>query len=152
MYISFYIYKAYNLFYVSLLRCVGWGWVRLVRRPGMGLLNQPRMLDDDECGAVGGMTVDRGNRSAMIKPVPVSICPPQIPRVELGSNPARRGEKLANNHLSYDKACLKYLTSKFSIPRVCFHRFISTVRLCAFPPNNASTSWRNFTTLGMNIM
>jgi hypothetical protein len=54
--------------------------VRLVRRPLFGLLYQLRMIDD-ECGAVGGMRIDRGKRSTRRKPVPVSLCPPQIPHV-----------------------------------------------------------------------
>jgi hypothetical protein len=40
-----------------------------------GLLYQPLMLDDDECGAVGGMSGSE-NRSTPRKPAPVSICPP----------------------------------------------------------------------------
>jgi hypothetical protein len=35
--------------------------------------------DDDECELVGGMRIDGGNRSSRIKPVPVPLCPPQIP-------------------------------------------------------------------------
>jgi hypothetical protein len=35
--------------------------------------------DDDDCGAVGGMRIGRGNRSTQRKPAPVPICPPQIP-------------------------------------------------------------------------
>jgi hypothetical protein len=34
----------------------------------------PRLMDDDECGAVGGM-IDRGNRSTRRKPTPVPLCP-----------------------------------------------------------------------------
>jgi hypothetical protein len=34
-------------------------------------------LDDDECGAVGGM-VGKGNRSTRRKPAPVPLCPPQL--------------------------------------------------------------------------
>jgi hypothetical protein len=57
-----------------------WGeTVPLVRRPIIGLLYQPRVIDD-ECGAVGGMRIGRGNRSARRKPSPVPLCPPQIPR------------------------------------------------------------------------
>jgi hypothetical protein len=52
--------------------------VHLIRRPLFGLLYQPRMMDDDVCGAVGGMN-DRRNRSTQRKPSPVSLCPPQIP-------------------------------------------------------------------------
>jgi hypothetical protein len=40
----------------------------------IGLLYQPRMIDDDECGAVGGI-IGRGNRSTRRKPDPVPLCP-----------------------------------------------------------------------------
>jgi hypothetical protein len=73
----------------------------LARRPLTGLLYQPLMIDDDvcirvghkagpctatfndidddECGAVGGMRIDRGNGSTRRKPTTVTLCPPQIP-------------------------------------------------------------------------
>jgi hypothetical protein len=57
---------------------VGWDWVHLVRRPLTGLLYQPWMKDD-ECGAVGGIRIGRGNRSTRRKRSPVPICPSQIP-------------------------------------------------------------------------
>jgi hypothetical protein len=41
-----------------------------------GLLYQPQMLDDGDCGAIGGMKIGRGNRN---KPAPAPLCPPQIP-------------------------------------------------------------------------
>jgi hypothetical protein len=44
----------------------------------VGLLYQPRMIDDDY-EAVGRMRIGRGNRSTRRKPAPVSLCPPQIP-------------------------------------------------------------------------
>jgi hypothetical protein len=44
----------------------------------VGLLYQPRMIDDDDdYGAVGGM-IGRGNRSTRRKPAPVPLPPPQI--------------------------------------------------------------------------
>jgi hypothetical protein len=58
---------------------VGWDWVHLVRRPLFDLLYQPRMIDDDECGAAGRTRIGRGNRSTRIKSAPVPLCPPQIP-------------------------------------------------------------------------
>jgi hypothetical protein len=61
-----------------LLSLVGWDWVHLVRRPLIGLLYQPQIIDD-ECGAVGGIRICRGNRSNCRKPAPVPLCPPQIP-------------------------------------------------------------------------
>jgi hypothetical protein len=44
----------------------------------VGLLYQPRMIDDDYV-AVGGMRIGRGNRSTRRKPAPVPLCSPQIP-------------------------------------------------------------------------
>jgi hypothetical protein len=64
-------------FFVNFLG-VGWDWVHLVCRPLTGLLYQPR-IDDDECGAVSGMRIGRGNQNTRIKPAPVPLSPPQIP-------------------------------------------------------------------------
>jgi hypothetical protein len=59
---------------------VGWDWVHLLRGPLIGPFYQTRMIDDDdECGAVGGMRIERGNRSTRRKP---AICPPQIPHYQ----------------------------------------------------------------------
>jgi hypothetical protein len=44
-----------------------------------GLLYQPRMIGDGDCGGIGGMKIGRGNRSTRRKPVPAPLCPPQIP-------------------------------------------------------------------------
>jgi hypothetical protein len=63
------------------VRIVSLGGVRLspLGTPAsVGLLYQPLMIDDDY-GAVGGMRIGRGNRSTRRKPVPVPLCPPQIP-------------------------------------------------------------------------
>jgi hypothetical protein len=77
--------------------------VHLVCWPLTGLFHQPRMIYDDECGAVGGMIIGRGNRRTLRKPAPVPLCPSQIP-LDLGSNPGRRGGKPATNRLSYGAA------------------------------------------------
>jgi hypothetical protein len=44
-----------------------------------GLLYQPQMIDDDDCGAIGAMKIGRGSRSTRRKPAPAPLCPPQIP-------------------------------------------------------------------------
>jgi hypothetical protein len=44
-----------------------------------GLLYQPQMTNDGDCGAIGGMKIGRGNRSTRRKPAPAPLCPPQIP-------------------------------------------------------------------------
>jgi hypothetical protein len=61
---------------------VSWGGVRLSPLGTFvtnGLLYQPRMTDDDECGTAGGMRIGRGNQSTRRKPAPVPLYPPQIP-------------------------------------------------------------------------
>jgi hypothetical protein len=40
---------------------------------------QPQMIDEDDCGAIGGMKIGRGNRSTRRKLAPAPFCPPQIP-------------------------------------------------------------------------
>jgi hypothetical protein len=50
-----------------------------VLRPLFGLLYQPQMIDEDDCGAIGGMTIGRGNQNTRRKPAPVQRYPPQIP-------------------------------------------------------------------------
>jgi hypothetical protein len=37
------------------------------------------MIDEDDCGAIGGMKIGRVNRSTRRKPAPAPLCPPQIP-------------------------------------------------------------------------
>jgi hypothetical protein len=56
-----------------------WHWVHLVRRPLIGLLYQPRLTGNVECGAVGEMRNGWGNRSTPRKNAPVPLCLPQIP-------------------------------------------------------------------------
>jgi hypothetical protein len=67
-------------------------WVHFVGRPLFGLLYQPRMIGDDESGAVSGMS-GRGNQSTRRKPAPV-LWP------EPSTNPGRRSGMLATNRLS----------------------------------------------------
>jgi hypothetical protein len=50
-----------------------------------GLLYQPQMIDDDDCGATDGMKIGRGNRGTRRKPAPAPLCPPQIPDEQTGA-------------------------------------------------------------------
>jgi hypothetical protein len=36
------------------------------------------MIDDGDCGAIGGLTIGRRNRSTWRKPAPAPLCPPKI--------------------------------------------------------------------------
>jgi hypothetical protein len=44
-----------------------------------GLLYKLQMIDEGDCGAIGGMKIGRGNRSTRRKPTSAPLCPPQIP-------------------------------------------------------------------------
>jgi hypothetical protein len=48
-----------------------------------GLLYKPQMIDEGDCGAIGGMKIVRGNRSTRRKPAPAPFCPPQIPHDQI---------------------------------------------------------------------
>jgi hypothetical protein len=56
---------------------VSWSGVRLSPL-GTSATNWPIRMIDDECGAVGGMIIGKGNRSTRRKPAPIPLCPPQI--------------------------------------------------------------------------
>jgi hypothetical protein len=43
------------------------------------LLYKPQMIDEGDCGAIGGIKIGRGNRGTRRKPAPAPLCPPQIP-------------------------------------------------------------------------
>jgi hypothetical protein len=45
-----------------------------------GLLYKPQIIDEDDCGAIGGIKIVRGNRSTRRKPAQAPLCPSQIPR------------------------------------------------------------------------
>jgi hypothetical protein len=68
------------------------------------LLYHPQMIDDDdeECGAVGGMIIGRGNRSTRIKPAAAPLCPPLIPYDHTRAR--TRPGKPETNRLSYGTA------------------------------------------------
>jgi hypothetical protein len=40
------------------------------------------MIDEGDCGAIGGMKIGWGNLSTRRKPAPAPLCPPQIPHVK----------------------------------------------------------------------
>jgi hypothetical protein len=74
---------------------MGWDQVHYLGTAATsGLLYKPQMIDEDDCGAIGGMMIGRGNRSTRRNPIwPYP-----------GSNAGRRGGKPATNRLSYGAA------------------------------------------------
>jgi hypothetical protein len=53
-------------------------WVHSALLPPRGRPIVPAAGDYDD-GEIGGMMIDRGNRSTRKKPAPVTLCPPQTP-------------------------------------------------------------------------
>jgi hypothetical protein len=92
------------LFFLNFL---GWSeTVHLVRRPLIGLLYQPRMIVD-ECGAVGGMRIGRGNQNIRTKPAPVPFRPPQIPHdMTLARDRVAAVGSRQTNRLSYGRTLI----------------------------------------------
>jgi hypothetical protein len=64
-----------------------------------GLLYNPQMIDEGDCGAIGGMKIGRGNRSTRRKPAPAPLRPPQIPLTRPGPP---RWETSAENYYYYN--------------------------------------------------
>jgi hypothetical protein len=71
-----------------------------------GLLYQPQMIDEGDCGAVGGMRLGRGNRSTRRKSASVNLSTTNTTSPEPGSKLGRRGGKPATNRHSHHT--LKY--------------------------------------------
>jgi hypothetical protein len=74
-----------------------------------GLLYQPQMIDDGDCGVICGMKIGRGNRSTRRKPAPAPLCPPQNPTwPDPCSNPGPPQWEASENRLSYGSALAHY--------------------------------------------
>jgi hypothetical protein len=59
------------------------GWDSLLGSAATtGLLYRPQMIDDGDCGAIGGLKMDRVNRSTRRKPAAAPLCPLQIPHYQ----------------------------------------------------------------------
>jgi hypothetical protein len=68
-----------------------------------GLLYKPQMIDEGDCGAIGGMKIGRGKPKYSEKTcATLSTTNPTLP--DPGSDPGRRGGKPATNRLSYGAA------------------------------------------------
>jgi hypothetical protein len=74
--VQYYYYYYYYLFFIILS---GVRLSPLGTAATTGLLYQTQMIDDCDCGAIGGMKIGRRNRSTRRKPAPAPLCLPQIP-------------------------------------------------------------------------
>jgi hypothetical protein len=69
-----------------------------------GLLYQPQMIDDGDCGAIGGMKIGRETCPSTTLSATNTTC------LDSGSNPDLRGGKPATNRLSYGAALMNCKT------------------------------------------
>jgi hypothetical protein len=128
---------------------LGWDWVHFVHRPLTGLLYEPRMIDD-ECGAVGGMIIGRGNRSIRRKSAPVSLWPPQIPHDLTWA----RTRPAAVGSLSYGTALwllVYYVGYRGPEDSIDYSWFVR-IQLCAFIMHNymEQSRWRTIVAQQVN--
>jgi hypothetical protein len=88
-----------------------------------GLLYKPQMIDEGDCGAIGGMKTGRGNRSTRRKPAPAPLCP-QISHDQtrartraaaVGSQRLTDGDTILN---SYGLYLLTFQTFAFPKPSI----------------------------------
>jgi hypothetical protein len=86
--------------------------------------------DDDECGAVSGMT-GRGNRSTLRKPVTVPLFPPQM-QYYLTPVRTRAAGETATNHLSYS------MNYSVSFHAICIVIASSQIRFLTIMPEARS--------------
>jgi hypothetical protein len=70
---------------------------------------------DDECGAVGGMRIGRGNQYSEKTCPSVSLSTTNPTRPDLGSNSGRCGGKPATNRLSYGTAIASIFSDKIPL-------------------------------------
>jgi hypothetical protein len=74
------VYAAVSYFIIiSFIILNGVGLSPLGTAVTIGLLYQPQVIDDGDCGAIGGIKIGRGNRSTRRKSAPMTLCPPQTP-------------------------------------------------------------------------
>jgi hypothetical protein len=74
---------------------VGWDWVHLVSRPLFCLFYRPRMINDGDCGAFGGMMPKYAEKTC--SDATLFTTNPTWP--DLGSNLDRRGKPATNTEL-----------------------------------------------------
>jgi hypothetical protein len=68
-----------------------------------GLLYKPQVIDEGDCGAIGGIKIGRGNWSTRRKPAPAPLCPSRIPHDQTRAR--TRAAAVGSQRLT---ACLSY--------------------------------------------
>jgi hypothetical protein len=73
------VYCTYSKFiynnFIIIIIISGVGLSPLGTAATSGILYKPQMMDEGDCGAIGGIKIGRGNRSTRRKPAPAPLCP-----------------------------------------------------------------------------
>jgi hypothetical protein len=144
-----------SLLHVLLLFYYWWGGTKsLGTAATSGLVYKLQMIDEDDCGAIDGMKIGRGNRSTRRKPAPAPLCPPQIPYDQtLAPTPGRRGGKPATNGLSYGAALLPHVTRNASESINEIFRSEKSWLWVKIPsPDHKNRSFNHHSVVGWNIL
>jgi hypothetical protein len=99
----------FQIFFMNSFFFLGWvGLSPLGTAATSGLLYQPQMIEEDDCGTVGEMKIGRGNQSTQRKPATAPLCQPQSPMTRPRHEP---GGKSVTNLLSYGASFMHSLTA-----------------------------------------
>jgi hypothetical protein len=110
------------------------------------------MIDEGDCGAIGGMMIGRGNRSTRRTPAPAPLCPPQIPHHQTRARTravAVRSQRLTASAMALRNKLIFFYGEELLAPRPTpklEDHPLSVVRDCLFniirsyPPYSRSTT------------
>jgi hypothetical protein len=94
---------------------VRWDWVHLVCWPLLNLLYQPRMMDDNKCGALRGM-IGRGNQSTKTCPsVTLSTTNPTWPDLDYRSEILSAEQHYLITFHTYEWLYYPYTNKKYTL-------------------------------------
>jgi hypothetical protein len=85
------------------------------------------MIDDDECGAVDGMRIGRGNQSTRREPTPVPLCPPQIPHDLTWAR--TRTVAVESQRLTARAMARPHLSVTFSVIVIIIKMFLTSIEM-----------------------
>jgi hypothetical protein len=90
-----------------------------------GLLYQPQMIDDGDCGANDGIKIGRGNRSTRRIPASAPLCPPQIPHDQTRARTRACSRFVTIFWTAFSCFLKPFVSQEEQVLRVCHRPFCS---------------------------